>query len=191
MFNIIIFGPPGSGKGTQSKKLAEEFNLKHISTGDILRKEVEQQTELGKKAGVLMNRGELVPDEVVIGMIENKLEANKDANGFIFDGFPRTMVQAEALDKLLHDNEETVDVVISLLVSDGEITSRLLKRAEIEGRGDDNEATIQNRLNVYKQRTAPLMEYYRKQNKLEEVDGTGSVDVIFQRIVEIMKKYMS
>lgn len=191
MFNIIIFGPPGSGKGTQSKKLANEFNLKHVSTGDILRSEVKQQTELGRKAQAIMEKGELVPDDLLIDILHSVIKGNPDAAGFIFDGFPRTTVQAEALDELMDKMEENIDVVISLIVPDDEVISRLLKRAEVEGRKDDNQETITNRLNVYKKQTAPLLAYYREQNKLEGIEGVGSVDGIFNDIVEVIKKYMS
>lgn len=191
MFNIIIFGPPGSGKGTQSKKLASELKLKHISTGDILRSEVKQQTELGKKAQAIMERGELVPDDLLIDILHSVIKGNPDAAGFIFDGFPRTIVQAEALDELMDHVEENIDVVISLVVPDDEVISRLLKRAELEGRKDDNKEAITTRLSVYKKQTSPLLAYYRKQNKLEDVEGVGSIDGIFKDVVTVINKYMS
>lgn len=191
MFNIIIFGPPGSGKGTQSSRIAEKFNVKHISTGDILRSEVKQQTELGKKAQALMEKGELVPDDLLIKILHSVIEKNADAAGFIFDGFPRTIVQAEALDDLMNSINDSIDVVVSLDVPDNEVVGRLLKRAEIEGRKDDNKETIQNRLKVYKEQTAPLLAYYLKQNKLEGINGVGSVDKIFDDIVSCLEKYMS
>ncbi|MDZ7741982.1 MAG: adenylate kinase [Bacteroidota bacterium] len=191
MFNIIIFGPPGSGKGTQSSRIAEKFNVKHISTGDILRSEVKQQTELGKKAQALMEKGELVPDDLLIKILHSVIEKNADAAGFIFDGFPRTIVQAEALDDLMNSINDSIDVVVSLDVPDNEVVDRLLKRAEIEGRKDDNEKTIQNRLKVYKEQTAPLLAYYLKQHKLEGINGVGSVDKIFEDIVSCLEKYMN
>ncbi|MCF8227747.1 MAG: adenylate kinase [Bacteroidales bacterium] len=191
MFNIIIFGPPGSGKGTQSARIAEKFNVKHISTGDILRAEVKQKSELGRQAQTLMEKGELVPDDLLIKILHSSIEKNKDAAGFIFDGFPRTIVQAEALDDLMKELEETIDVVVSLDVPDNEVVDRLLKRAEIEGRKDDNKETIRNRLNVYKEQTAPLLAYYMKQGKLESINGVGSIDKIFEDVVSTLEKYLS
>lgn len=182
MFNLIIFGPPGSGKGTQSIKIAEKYNLKHISTGDILRNEVKEQTVLGKEAQSLMNNGALVPDELLIQILHSVIENNKDVAGFIFDGFPRTTVQADALDQLMLKVNSAINHVVSLEVDDDEVKKRLLKRAEIEGRKDDNEATINNRLDVYKNQTSPLLAYYSKQSKLKKVEGTGSIDDIFNSI---------
>lgn len=182
MFNLIIFGPPGSGKGTQSVKLAEKYKLKHISTGDILRNEVKMQSELGKKAKAIMNKGELVPDELLIQILHSVIENNKMVKGFIFDGFPRTTVQAEALDQLMNKVNSKISCVVSLEVADDEVVKRLLKRAEIEGRKDDNAETIQNRLNVYKTQTAPLLNYYEAQKKLHIVEGKGTIDDIFENI---------
>ncbi|MBU1013514.1 MAG: adenylate kinase [Bacteroidetes bacterium] len=182
MFNLILFGPPGSGKGTQSIKLAEKYMLKHVSTGDILRSEVKNQTVLGIKAKAIMNAGELVPDELLIEILHTVMENNKNAKGFIFDGFPRTTVQAKALDQLMVKMNVSINNVISLEVEDDEVVKRLLKRAEIEGRKDDNAETINNRLNVYKSQTAPLLDYYEKQNKLNKVVGEGSVEDIFKVI---------
>ncbi len=182
MFNLILFGPPGSGKGTQSVKLAEKYMLKHVSTGDILRNEVKQQTELGKKAQAVMNNGELVSDELLIQILHSVIDKNKEVKGFIFDGFPRTIVQAEALDNLMIEVGHKIGKVVSLEVADEEVIQRLLKRAEIEGRKDDNVETINNRLNVYKNQTSPLLNYYNKQNKLNKVEGTGSIETIFENI---------
>lgn len=182
MFNLILFGPPGSGKGTQSIKLAEKYNLKHVSTGDILRSEVKQQTELGKKAQAIMNTGKLVPDELLIEILHSVIESNKEVKGFIFDGFPRTIVQAEALDELMVKVDSQICQVISLEVADDEVLKRLLKRAEIEGRKDDNAETIGTRLNVYKNQTSPLLNYYEKQEKLSRIAGEGSIDEIFKSI---------
>ncbi|MCF8233476.1 MAG: adenylate kinase [Bacteroidales bacterium] len=190
MFNLIIFGPPGSGKGTQSKKITEKYNIKHISTGDILRNEVKQQTELGMKAQKLMEKGELVPDELLIKILHSVMDKNKETAGFIFDGFPRTLVQAKELDKLMEQIDDSIDLVISLEVPDDEVVSRLLKRAEIEGRKDDNRITIGNRLNVYKEQTSPLLDYYAEANKLEKVDGVGTVDEIFNSICKVIDKYL-
>mgnify|MGYP006277625273 CR=1 FL=1 len=190
MFNLIIFGPPGSGKGTQSKKITEKYNIKHISTGDILRNEVKQQTELGMQAQSLMEKGELVPDELLIKILHSVMDKNKETAGFIFDGFPRTLVQAKELDKLMDQIDDSIDLVISLEVPDEEVVSRLLKRAEIEGRKDDNRITIGNRLNVYKEQTSPLLDYYAETNKLEKVDGVGTVDEIFDSICKVIDKYL-
>ena len=191
MFNILIFGPPGSGKGTQATKIAQKYNIKHISTGDILRNEVKQRTELGEKARAIMERGELVPDELLIEILYSVIEKNTDVAGFIFDGFPRTLIQAQELDNLMKKIEDSIDLVISLDVHDNEIIGRLLKRAEIEGRKDDNRETIQNRLNVYKNQTMPLLDYYDQQNKLEKIDGIGSIDDIFQSVCQQVDKYLT
>lgn len=190
MFNLIIFGPPGSGKGTQSQKITEKYNIRHISTGDILRSEVKQQTQLGMQAQSLMEKGELVPDELLIKILHSVMDKNKDTAGFIFDGFPRTLVQARELDKLMERMNDSIDLVVSLDVPDEEVVSRLLKRAEIEGRKDDNRQTIENRLNVYKRQTSPLLEYYDEANKLEKVNGVGSVDDIFDSICKVIDKYL-
>lgn len=182
MFNLILFGPPGSGKGTQSKKLAKKCMLKHVSTGDILRSEVKEQTELGKKAQLIMTTGELVPDELLIEILHSVMENNKEVRGFIFDGFPRTIIQAEALDKLMAEEKTGIDKVFSLEVDDDEVIARLLKRAGIEGRKDDNTETINKRLSVYKKQTSPLLDYYDKQGKLMRIEGIGSIDAIFEKI---------
>tara|TARA_R110002124_G_scaffold269958_1_gene438009 strand:- start:156 stop:722 length:567 start_codon:yes stop_codon:yes gene_type:complete len=183
MQNIVLFGPPGAGKGTQSKMLIKERNLIHLSTGDLLRSEKEAGTELGLKAKVLMDQGKLVPDEVVIGMIRNKLESNKDANGFIFDGFPRTEKQAEALDQLLEELNTSISGMIALEVEDEELIKRLLERGKDSGRADDqNREVIENRLKVYQNETAVLKSYYQKQNKFTSINGLGSLDEVFNRL---------
>lgn len=182
MFNLILFGPPGSGKGTQSIKIAEKCQLKHISTGDILRNEIKKKTELGLKVKAGIERGELVPDDLLIQILHSVLKCNDDVKGFIFDGFPRTIIQAEALDQLMGKCNVDISYVISLEVADEEVIARLLKRAEIEGRKDDNQETINNRLSVYKNQTSPLLEYYDKKGKLLRVDGVGSIDDIFGAI---------
>ncbi len=184
MFNLILFGPPGSGKGTQSKKLAEKCMLKHVSTGDILRREVKEQTILGRKAQAIMTTGELVPDELLIEILHAVIDQNKGVKGFIFDGFPRTVFQAKALDQLMVEVGSGIEKVFSLDVADDEVISRLLKRAEIEGRKDDNKETINKRLSVYKKQTTPLLDYYDKQEKLNRVEGTGNIDAIFEKICE-------
>ncbi len=184
MFNLILFGPPGSGKGTQSVKTAEKYQLKHVSTGDILRAEIKAESPLGLKVKDVIERGELVSDDLLIEILHKVMDENKQVKGFIFDGFPRTIVQAEALDELMQKLNVGISKVISLDVADEEVISRLLKRAEIEGRKDDNKETINNRLSVYKNQTSPLLEYYDKQNKLAEINGVGSVEEIFDSICE-------
>jgi len=188
MLNIVLFGPPGSGKGTQSEKVIEKYGLVHISTGDLLREEVAAQTELGKQAREIMDKGELVSDRIVIGMIRNKIDENQGGNGFIFDGFPRTVDQARELRKALTDYDERVSVMISLEVNRDELVKRLLKRGEESGRSDDNLETINNRIDVYNRQTIPVTYYYKKMRKHAAVDGTGSVDKIFDRIVDVVSK---
>jgi len=188
MLNIVLFGPPGSGKGTQAEKLIEKYNLVHISTGDLLRSEVAAQTELGVQAKAIMDRGELVSDEIVIGMINNKLSEHKDAPGFIFDGFPRTVEQARELRNALVDNKTKVSMVISLQVDRDELMTRLLKRGEESGRSDDNEETISNRIEVYQRQTIPVTYYYDKTRIHHPVEGIGKIDEIFKRIVDVVEK---
>lgn len=183
MQNIVLFGPPGAGKGTQSKKLVEKRNLIHLSTGDLLRSEKEAGTELGLQAKILMDQGKLVPDVVVIGMIRNKLETNTNANGFIFDGFPRTEKQAEALDDLLKELNTSISGMFALEVEDEELISRLLERGKDSGRADDqNREVIENRLKVYANETAILKGYYQKQGKFNSIDGFGALDEVFKRL---------
>ena len=179
MLNIVLFGPPGAGKGTQSNLLIDKYNLIHLSTGDILRSEITEGTKLGLEAKTLMDRGDLVPDEVVIGMISSKLDNHANANGFIFDGFPRTAAQATALDNLLSEKGTSISAMLSLQVEDDELIKRLLERGKDSGREDDkDENIITNRINEYNNKTAPLKEFYSKQNKLSEVEGEGSVKEI-------------
>ena len=180
MFNLILFGPPGSGKGTQSEKLIARYGLKHLSTGDLLRSEISQQTPLGLEAKKIMDKGQLVPDEVVIGMISSALDSNPDAKGFLFDGFPRTDKQAEALDKLLDLKKTSIAVMIALNVTEEELVKRLVKRGETSGRSDDsNEGVIRARIAEYNSKTAAVAEYYKKFDKVVLVKGEGSVDDIF------------
>lgn len=180
MFNIILFGPPGSGKGTQSEKLIVKYNLKHLSTGDLLRSEINHKTPLGLEAKSLMDKGHLVPDEVVIGMISSALDANPTANGFLFDGFPRTSAQAEALDKLLELKKTFISVMLALEVSEEELVKRLLKRGQTSGRSDDNnDAVIRERITEYNKKTSAVADHYRKLDKVLMVKGEGSVDEIF------------
>ncbi|MDT0617939.1 adenylate kinase [Salinisphaera sp. P385] len=175
---IVLFGAPGSGKGTQAQKLVEDFGVPQISTGDLLRAAVANGTELGKKAKAAMDAGELVADEVVIGMIRDRLNEPDTANGFILDGFPRSLAQAEALDSMLENLGRPLQGVIHLEVDNEEIVQRLLER----GRADDNEDTIRNRLDVFDNQTQPLIEYYQNQGKFEAVDGMGDLDAIQARI---------
>ncbi|NLZ96123.1 MAG: adenylate kinase [Bacteroidales bacterium] len=186
MLNIIIFGAPGSGKGTQSQKLIDKYHLTHISTGDVLRDQISKQTELGKLANKYMSQGELVPDKVVIDMLAGIITDKDDSNGYIFDGFPRTLPQGEAMDKMLLDKNESIDVVLWLDVNDEELINRLLKRGEETGRADDTLETIKSRLQVYTRETEPLKEFYSKQDKLSKIDGKGTVDDIFSRIENVV-----
>lgn len=189
MLNIVLFGPPGAGKGTQSNYIVEKYNLIHLSTGDLLRSEIAAGTPLGQEAKLLMDDGKLVPDAVVIGMIENKLKANKDAQGFIFDGFPRTNDQAAALDDLLEKNGDSITAMVALEVPNQELVTRLLERGKISGRSDDqNEEVIQNRLKVYNEQTAVLKDYYGKQGKFQEIDGVGAIEEVFGRISNAIDK---
>jgi adenylate kinase len=183
MLNLVLFGPPGAGKGTQSNLLIDKYNLVHLSTGDILRGEIAAGTALGLEAKTLMDRGDLVPDEVVIGMISSKLDNNPNANGFIFDGFPRTAAQAKALDTLLEGKGTSISAMLSLKVEDEELIKRLLERGKDSGRADDqNEDVIANRINEYNNKTAPLKDFYSAQNKLTEIEGIGSVEEISNRL---------
>lgn len=183
MFNLILFGPPGSGKGTQSEKIVEKFGLIHLSTGNLLRQEIADKTPLGLEARNFMDRGQLVPDEVVIGMIDSCLEKHSGARGFLFDGFPRTEAQAEALDKLLALKKTSISRVIALEVIEEELIKRLLKRGETSGRSDDtNEDVIRKRFSVYNQETAPVAEHYKQLGKLEVIKGVGTIDEIFDVI---------
>jgi adenylate kinase len=180
MFNLILFGPPGSGKGTQSEKLIEKYGLKHLSTGDLLRSQIAQQTPLGLEAKTLIDKGELVPDEVVIGMIKAALESNSNAKGFLFDGFPRTQAQAAALDKLLAQYKAEINVVLALEVSEEELVKRLLNRGLTSGRSDDaGESVVRARIAEYHNKTAVVAAHYAKSNKVVAVEGEGTVDSIF------------
>jgi len=191
MFNLILFGPPGSGKGTQSDKLVEKYVLIHLSTGNLLREEIIQKTPLGLEAKSLMDKGLLVPDEVVIGMIDSCLENHKDANGFLFDGFPRNVAQAHALDKLLELKNTTINVVLALEVSEDELVKRLLNRGKTSGRSDDtNEEIIRKRFGVYKNETAAVAEHYKKLKKFQPIKGEGSVDEIFLALCNAIDKKM-
>ena len=191
MFNIVIFGPPGAGKGTQSKLIIDKYKLLHLSTGDILRAEMKENTPLGNESRKLIEKGDLVPDEIVIKMVKNKIENNLDQKGFIFDGFPRTCEQAEALDGILEDNGSSVTVMISLDVQEDELVKRLLKRAEEEGRADDNIEVIKNRIKVYNEVTCQVSDYFGKSNRYRSVKGTGSIEEIFGRISKVIDEFMA
>ena len=183
MLNVVLFGPPGAGKGTQAEKIIEMYNLIHLSTGDILRGELAAETSLGLEAKKYMDKGELVPDEVVIGMIESKINRNPDAAGFIFDGFPRTTAQAKALDDLLLKKGTPVTAMIMLTVEREELIKRLLNRGRDSGRSDDQDISIvENRINVYNNETAPVIDYYEKQDKYIPVQGMGTIEDIFKRL---------
>lgn len=183
MFNLILFGPPGSGKGTQSEKLIARYGLKHLSTGDLLRSEISRQTVLGMEARKFMDKGQLVPDEVVIGMISSALDNNPLARGFLFDGFPRTSAQAKALDNLLEMKHTSIGVMLAMQVSEEELVKRLVKRGETSGRSDDNnEQVIRARIKEYHDKTAAVADYYKDFDKVVLVKGEGSIDEIFDAL---------
>ncbi len=185
MLNIVLFGPPGAGKGTQSQKLIDKYGLIHLSTGDILRSEIARGTALGMEAKHIMDRGDLVSDEIVIGMIERKIDENPNANGFIFDGFPRTQAQAVALDDLLQKKGTAISAMLALEVDNDELVKRLLLRGKDSGRPDDqDESIIRNRVNEYNNKTLPLKKYYSEQTKFHSINGIGGVDSIFGALVE-------
>jgi len=192
MFNLILFGPPGSGKGTQSEKIVDKFGLIHLSTGNLLRQEISGKTALGLQAQNFMDKGQLVPDEVVIGMVDSYMEKHPEARGFLFDGFPRTAAQAQALDRLLSLRKTEICKVIALEVSEEELVKRLVKRGETSGRSDDtNEEIIRKRFAVYKAETEPVAEHYRSKNKLERIKGEGTIDEIFSSISNCIQAEMS
>lgn len=186
----ILFGPPGAGKGTQATAMVERYNLHHISTGALLRKEIAASTELGLQAKALIEKGCLVPDEVVEGMIESEFKSVKGVEGFLLDGFPRTLPQAEALDKILAKTEEEVTATVSIMIPDEMIMERIKGRALKEGRADDaSEDTINNRIITYHNQTEPLIEYYTNVDKYHEIDGIGTIEEVKERIFSIMDKF--
>lgn len=190
MINLILFGPPGSGKGTQAAKLVEKYQLIHISTGDLFRYEMSNNTPLGLEAKSYISKGELVPDSVTIGMLRNKVEMHPEAAGFIFDGFPRTIPQAESLDALLDGKNTSVTVLLALHVPDEEIIRRIKLRGKDSGRTDDNdEGVIQNRINVYNSETAPVFHYYASQTKSESIEGIGTVEEIFDNLCKVIERF--
>jgi adenylate kinase len=185
MFNLILFGPPGSGKGTQSDKLVEEYGLVHLSTGNLLRKEMADKTPLGVKARTFIDKGQLVPDEVVIGMVDSYFDQHKDARGFLFDGYPRTVAQAAALDSLLEKKNTSIGMVLFLQVNEEELIRRLVHRGKTSGRSDDMDENIQRkRQEVYREETLPVAGYYKKQEKVVDIKGTGSVQDIFSSLCD-------
>ncbi|MCU0395092.1 MAG: adenylate kinase [Chitinophagaceae bacterium] len=187
MFNLVLFGPPGSGKGTQSEKLIEKYGLIHLSTGDLLRKEMKAGTPLGNEAKSLIEKGQLVPDEVVVGMISSALDANPEAKGFLFDGFPRTIAQAQALDRLLSLKKTAIHAVLFLMVNEEELIKRLVGRAQTSGRLDDADPEVQRkRQEVYKNETLPVAGYYQNDDKVSRVEGEGSIEEIFSRLCAII-----
>jgi adenylate kinase len=185
MFNIILFGPPGSGKGTQSEKLIEKYGLMHLATGNLLREEIANKTRLGLEAKQFMDNGQLVPDSVVIGMIRSAIAQNPGAEGFLFDGFPRTVAQAQALDELLAENKAEINAVLALQVGEEELIGRLLNRGKTSGRSDDvNEEVIRARIMEYENKTSPVAEYYGKFDKVVKIQGVGDVDTIFEALCD-------
>lgn len=190
MLNIVLFGPPGAGKGTQAAKLIDKYGIAHLSTGDIFRANIKGETELGKLAKSYMDKGELVPDEVTIKMLESEVNKRSKAKGFIFDGFPRTNPQAEALERLLESKNTNVSLMLALDVSEDELTKRLLLRGADSGRLDDqNEDIVRNRIKVYNEQTAVVADFYTKQNKFESINGIGSIEDIFNQVCEVINKY--
>ncbi|WP_276133100.1 adenylate kinase [Polluticoccus soli] len=190
MFNLILFGPPGSGKGTQSANITDTYQLQHVSTGDLLRDEVSRKTPLGVEAKKYMDQGLLVPDEVVIGMISSKIDDTPEARGFIFDGFPRTKAQAEALDKLLEFKNTEIHLVLALEVPEVELIKRLVGRGATSGRSDDNEEVIVKRIKEYHAKTEPVAGYYFAQGKLERIKGDGTIDETFKLLSKEVDKYL-
>ena len=188
MLNVVIFGAPGSGKGTQSEMIVERFGLDHISTGDVLRAEIKAQTEIGKLADSYISKGNLVPDEVIVKILGQVIDGKNDCKGIIFDGFPRTIAQAEALKEMLKKRTTDVTVMLDLKVDDEELITRLLERGKRSGRSDDNLETIKSRLEVYENYTAPLINHYKAEGKHVEIHGTGSIEEIFSRIEKAINK---
>lgn len=190
MLNIVIFGAPGSGKGTQSELIIKEFGLDHISTGDMLRKEIREETELGKIADKYISKGQLVPDELTIDMLAKVLDSKENSKGVIFDGFPRTIPQAEALKKMLNERGTDVTIMIDLDVEENELIQRLIERGKRSGRSDDTPEVILSRLNVYRAQTAPLIEYYTQEGKCQIIEGVGTIEEIFSLIKEKIQLYI-
>ncbi|HKK45459.1 MAG TPA: adenylate kinase [Balneolaceae bacterium] len=177
---IIIFGPPGAGKGTQAKLISEEYDIPHLSTGEIFRSAIKNETKLGKEVKSILDSGNLVPDEKVVALVEEELKDSKYDDGYILDGFPRTVPQAEAFDEILNKKEKELDAFLQLEVPEGELVNRILSRGE--GRSDDTPEKVKNRLDVYYKETQPVLDYYQKQDIVEKIDGVGSINEIFDRI---------
>ena len=188
MLNIVIFGAPGSGKGTQSERIIEKYGINHISTGDVLRAEIKNGTELGKTAKGYIDQGQLIPDELMIDILASVFDSFKDSKGVIFDGFPRTIAQAEALRKMLAERGQDVSVMVDLEVPEDELMVRLIKRGKDSGRADDNEETIKKRLHVYHSQTAPLIDWYKNEKKYQHINGLGTMEGIFAEICEAIDK---
>ena len=188
MLNIVIFGAPGSGKGTQSERIVEKYGINHISTGDVLRAEIKNGTELGKTAKGYIDQGQLIPDELMIDILASVFDSFKDSKGVIFDGFPRTIAQAEALKKMLAERGQDVTVMVDLEVPEDELMTRLIKSGKDSGRADDNEETIKKRLHVYHSQTAPLIDWYKNEKKYQHINGLGTMDGIFADICEAVDK---
>ena len=188
MLNIVIFGAPGSGKGTQSERIVEKYGINHISTGDVLRAEIKNGTELGKTAKGYIDQGQLIPDELMIDILASVFDSFKDSKGVIFDGFPRTIAQAEALKKMLAERGQDVSVMVNLDVPEEELMVRLIKRGKDSGRADDNEETIKKRLHVYHSQTAPLIDWYKNEKKYQHINGLGTMEGIFAEICEAIDK---
>jgi adenylate kinase len=188
MINLVIFGPPGAGKGTQSEKLIKKYGFVHISTGDLFRWHTKNDTPLGKRVKEIMNSGALVPDEITISMLKEELDKNPDAKGFLFDGFPRTVAQAEALDKFMKDNKTAIHHVVALDVTEQEVRNRIAKRRTTENRADDEEEKLNKRITEYFSKTIHVLPYYEKQNRLTTVYGIGDVDEIFNKICSVIDK---
>ena len=188
MLNIVIFGAPGSGKGTQSERIVEKYGINHISTGDVLRAEIKNGTELGKTAKGYIDQGQLMPDELMIDILASVFDSFKDSKGVIFDGFPRTIAQAEALKKMLAERGQDVSVMVDLEVPEDELMVRLIKRGKDSGRADDNEETIKKRLHVYHSQTAPLIDWYKNEKKYQHINGLGTMEGIFAEICEAIDK---
>ena len=188
MLNIVIFGAPGSGKGTQSERIVEKYGINHISTGDVLRAEIKNGTELGKTAKGYIDQGQLIPDELMIDILASVFDSFKDSKGVIFDGFPRTIAQAEALKKMLAERGQDVSVMVDLDVPEEELMVRLIKRGKDSGRADDNEETIKKRLHVYHSQTSPLIDWYKNEKKYQHINGLGTMDGIFADICEAVDK---
>ena len=188
MLNIVIFGAPGSGKGTQSERIVEKYGINHISTGDVLRAEIKNGTELGKTAKGYSDQGQLIPDELMIDILASVFDSFKDSKGVIFDGFPRTIAQAEALKKMLAERGQDVSVMVDLEVPEDELMVRLIKRGKDSGRADDNEETIKKRLHVYHSQTAPLIDWYKNEKKYQHINGLGTMEGIFAEICEAIDK---